>query len=88
MFMVRELVLLDAYNPVDVGELGFVPVQRRDVDGRDLDREVVVCSLGQGFLMLWLVVLSGAFFFPVWVEVCFFVEERGLCVGRWPRIVC
>ena len=53
MFMVRELVFLDADNPVDLGELGFVPVQGRDVDSRDLDREVLIGGLRLSFLVLW-----------------------------------
>ena len=88
MFVVRELVFLDADNPVDLGELGFVPVQRRDVNGRDLDREVLVGCLRLGFLVLWSVVLYVGLFFPVRVEVCSFFEERGLRVSWWPRIVC
>ena len=88
MFMVRELVLLDADNPVDLGELGFVPVQGRDVDSRDLDREVLVGGLRLSFLVLWCVVLFGGLLFPIRVEVCSIYEERGLRVGRWPRVVC
>ena len=88
MFMVRELVLLDADYPVDLGELSFVPIQRRDVDSRNLDREIFVGSLRLSFLMLWCVVLFGGLLFPVRVEVCSFFEERGLRVGRRPRVVC
>ena len=88
MLMVRELVLLDAYNPVDLGELGFVPVQGRDVDSRDLDREVLVGGLRLSFLVLWCVVLFVGLLVPIRLEVCSFSKERGLRVGRWPRVVC
>ena len=84
MSVVRELVFLDADNPVDLGELGVVPVQRRDVNGRDLDREVLVGCLRLGSLVLWSVVLYVGFFFPVRVEVCSFFEERGLRVSGRP----
>ena len=53
VFVVRELVFLDANDASYFGELGFVSVQGRSVDGRDLDSEVFVGSLGLGFLMLW-----------------------------------
>ena len=53
VFVVRELVFLDANDASDFGELGFVSVQGRSVDGRDLDSEVFVGSLGLGFLVLW-----------------------------------
>ena len=53
VFVVRELVFLDAYDASDVGELGFVSVQGRSVDGRKLDGEVLIGSLGLGFLVLW-----------------------------------
>ena len=88
MFVVRELVFLDADNPVDLSELGFVPVQGRDVNGRDLDRKVLVGCFWLSFLVLWSVVLYVGLFFPVRVEVCSFFEERGLRVRWWPRIVC
>ena len=52
VFVIRELVLLDADDTSNFGELGFVPVQGRDVDGRDLDREVFVGGLELGFLVL------------------------------------
>ena len=57
MFVVRELVFLDADNPVDLGELGSIPVQGRDVDSREFDREVLVGGLRLCFLVLWCVVL-------------------------------
>ena len=75
MFVVRELVLLDADKPSDLGELGFVPVQGRDVDSRDLDREVLVGGLRLSFLVLWCVVLFGGLLFPVRVEACSFFKE-------------
>ena len=87
VFVIRELVLLDADDTSNLGELGFVPVQGRDVDGRDLDREVFVGGLGLNFLMLWWLVVLGVILFPIRVEVCFFAEERGLRIGWWSRIV-
>ena len=87
VFVVRELVLLDADDSVDLGELGFVPIQGRDVDSRNLDREIFVGSLRLSFLMLWCA-LFGGLLFQFWVEVCSFFEERGLRVGRRSRIVC
>ena len=53
VFMVRELVFLDADNASGFCELGFVSVQGRGVDGRKLDGEVLVGSLGLSFLVLW-----------------------------------
>ena len=88
VFMIRELVLLDADNSSNFGELSFVPVQGSDVDGRDLDREVLVGGLRLSFLLLWCVVLFGGLLFPIRVEVCSFFNERGLRVGRRPRVVC
>ena len=88
MSVVRELVFLDADNPVDLCELGFVPVQGRDINGRDLDRKVLVGCFRLSFLVLWSLVLFVGLFFPVRVEVCSFIEERGLRVSWWPRIVC
>ena len=87
VFVIRELVLLDADDTSNFGELSFVPVQGRDVDSRDLDREVLVGGLGLGFLMLWCVVWFGTVPFPVRAGVCSFFEERCLCVGRRPRVV-
>ena len=88
VFVVRELVFLDADNPVGLSELGFVPVQGRDVNSRDLDRKVLIGCFWLSFLVLWFVVVCVGLFFPVRVEICSFFEERGLRVGWWPRGVC
>ena len=88
VFVVRELVFLDADNASDFCELGFVSVQGRSVDGRDLDSEVFVGSLGLGFLVLWWRRTIQVICFPVRVGVCFFAEERSLRVRGRPRVVC
>ena len=85
--MVRKLVFLDADNASNLGELCFVPIQGRDVDGRDLDREVFVGGLGLSLLLLWSLLRYGVFFSPVRVEVCFFAGERGLRISGRPRFV-
>ena len=57
MFVVRELVFLDANDASNFAELSFVPVQGRGVDSRDLNREVFVGGLGLNFLVLWWLVV-------------------------------
>ena len=87
MFVVRELVSLDANDASNFSELSFVPVQGRDVDSRDLDREVFVGGLGLYFMMLWWLVVLGVIHFPVRIEIGFFAEERSLRFSWWSRIV-
>ena len=75
VFVIRELVLLDADDTSNFGGLSFVPAQGRDVDSRDLDREVLVGGLRLSFLVLRCVVLFDGLLFPVRVEVCSFFKK-------------